>query len=621
MGRISLWRKRAKTQTTSWGNYTTISGVDYISKANNAHVLYVATLDLSDGSELISVEIATNFVRHYSSGSNPAVATCYLYTSDPIVGNPLSPPSNFIAYDRHEITVPYYGIFQRFNFNNLSINNGNPLFFWFELENNSSFVNEMYSSPTGNGITQTPYITGQFKSAPKNLTVSPKTVSTGDKVNVTVSNSSGQSKTVLFKYGDKILKQVTFTTESTSVECGKDWFDKAGATLLKQISVGVTVQNTILADNITVNAGANMRPTVGKPTIEIVQADAAKESFPDTFIANISKAKVTASVTLNTSTPISKVELSYPGGMTVGMTPTADGNYEATTAAPLTTNTAFTVTAYDQRGLSGSNSIVLNGVVPYSPPSVSVDAENTFRCTSDGAKEPGGDHYQINVKATVYTDLTGNTIKKLECGIKDEGVWNDLEPSVSSIFSGTTNPKKPYIIVIRISDLLSGDVLKEYTLDGLARNFVLTRSQDGTYFGIGTTPSRDSGPSSIELPKDGQFLVGGFDPTASIMPNDDTQDGSSFNKDFLAVNVDDRLSPENQRAFFHKPGSAADWKNYPPIMATQDWYGMREVLWLDSRRQLVRITEFNVPGRIWINYHLFTSWTGWYKIEPQFANT
>ena len=516
MGSLTLYKKKARGQSSGWGGWGTISGADYISSGNSAHVVYSANLNLG-GQALSACTVKTNFVAN--SSSHAATLKCYLYTSDPTSGSPSAPPAGYAAVVSASVTVPYYGLYQTFSFTGLNITSGTKLYFWFVDENSSSTVDYLYSSATGNGYTANPTASGTFTALPLSLSISPDSVATGSDVTLNVANGAGISLTATISYSGTTLKTETFTGGSCTITCLKAWFDTANVTLLDSITLTVTVTGggSTLTGYFTLTAGEDMRPVVGTPTVTLVQASSASD-FPSTYIANISKAKVEAAVTLPTDAVIDSVVLSFTGGSNVTMTlNSGTGKYEATTAGPLTGDTTFLVTAADKRGLSGSNTASVTGVMPYTPPSVVYDEEYTYRCDALGAKTAGGAYYRVKVAAVYDTGLSGNAVTKLNVKLKNDSSTTNLTSGVqSSAIGGSLDAKTAYIIVVTVKDKISGDITRELKLPGMQRNLVIKRSADGTYVGVGMAPAHSSGGSTIELPSGGKIYIGG---TELVIPD------------------------------------------------------------------------------------------------------
>lgn len=430
------------------------------------------------------------------------------------------------------------------------------------------------------------------------------------------------------------------------------WFNAAGIT--NSLSIPLTIKVTGNSPNALNSSGTyqenrqasidSMKPVVSSISTQIQQAaGAASQLYPNTYIAGYSKCKVTAVITRPTLATISTVYLSYPGGRTVTMTEddpiNSPGTYSGTTFSALAKDTEFTVSVTDERGLRNTDTAQVTGVVPYVLPSVSIDPANTYRCNSEGVKTNGGNHYKIKVTAQINTSLPNNAITELTVGLKGapaverhtitDGTTSDTLPPASAGNTGTLpDPKKAYVLTIIIQDRISGQVVREYTLKGMQRDMVLAHHGGVTQLGVGTTPEEEN-QNSVELPKDGVFLLGGIPAQAFNIPYSDSTDGSSFGKDFLSVNYEERTAATNASAyFFIIPDAMKDYVNYPVMSydghddfyKDYGWVGFRTVSILNEYTALVQVIEFlPMPGRIWINAHVQTTtgqlWSGW-KYHP-----
>lgn len=386
----------------------------------------------------------------------------------------------------------------------------------------------------------------------------------------------------------------------------------------------------------------SLKPVVSTISTQIQQAaGAASQFYPNTYIAGYSKCKVTAVITRPTNAALSSVKLSYPGGTTITMEEVSGspGTYAGTTSAALTKDTTFTVTAADARGLSGSGTKTVTGVVAYVLPSVNVDL--AYRCDEQGVETNGGDHYRIKVTAKINANLPNNAITELTVGLKGAPAaerHNITNGTTSGALGTLSDPKKAYVITVIIQDKISGQIPAEYTLKGKQRDFVLNHDGGHTHLGIGTTPiGKDfSGyKDTIELPNDGLFLVGGIPVQAFNYPHiaGKTSDNPCFGRDFHNVSAD-RTGEANASAIFGFPASQYDsWSNLPDDpydqqttptgIRTLGWAGWREVYWVNQDEVLVKITEIAPKtGRIWFcsrakdsTTHEYT-WTRWKYLMP-----
>ena len=500
MGNISLYQKRARN-SSGWGNWGTISGADYASTANAAYVVYSAAMNLGTSSALTSLSVSTNFVCRTSGVSHAAVVACYLYDFDPTGGT--TPPANYLGVSQATISVPYYGVHQTFNFSGLNITSNKTLYFFFLDANESPYADDIYSMATGNGYTATPSVYGTFKAGTQTLTVSPATVNTGSSVTISVTNATG-SLTATIKYGSTTLATKNFTGGSTSIPCPASWFATAGVTSLTSITLSVTVTggNSTLSSSFTLSAGSDMRPTIDSVTSELVQGDSAS-GFTQ-YIANISRAKLKITATAKSGATISYVRVQQGSNILEAAYNSSSEKYEVVTAI-LTGNTDFIVQIADSRGYTASSTFRLSGVVAYQPPALQIEA--AYRCDINGNATDGGLYYRVKANAIIFTALNGNAIKQFTCQIKGSTNIQNLTSGVlSPIIFATMDSKISCKVIITLHDAIS-TIVREVSLPGIARNVVITRSDNGTNVGIGMTP-QNVGGSSVQLPASGSVMVG-----------------------------------------------------------------------------------------------------------------
>lgn len=474
----------------------------------------------------------------------------------------------------------------------------------------------------------TPGCSASFRYAQISMSLSSSSVSTGSNQVATFTNGSGRAVSVAVKYNGTTIWSDTTYTGSLTIPVYESWFETAGITTYREFSVSIQATESYtgtLYDSFYVVAGSDMNPTVGTPTVSIVQASGKPTTnYPNTYLANISKAKVTASVSSGSNASIASVVLTYTGGSAINMTyNSSTGKYEATTPELVSASTTFTVTAKDGRrynrsgtdvgGMSGSATSSAVTVVQYSPPSLSVDAGATFRCTQGGNQDSGGAYFRAKAAASYYSALTGNSL--LEFSVKIQGTqtaYNLTSGVQTGALDGTLVATTNYTLEFVIEDKVSAAITKTFPLGSQVRDIVALHNSTGTALGVGTTPQRTAG-SSVELPMGGDFLAGGFPWGSLTVLNGETTDGAGFGKDFLNVDFNTRYAAQNATAAFDKPASDSGWSNIPTTKAGVAFGGIREVLWVNSSFIMVRITEFfPSPDTTWTNYYNGTSWRGWW---------
>ena len=99
-------------------------------------------------------------------------------------------------------------------------------------------------------------------------------------------------------------------------------------------------------------------------------------------------------------------------------------------------------------------------------------------------------------------------------------------------------------------------------------------------------------------------------------------DGSSFQKDFLNINLSNKYGALNLACYFKIPsGSSSQYKNLPSsAWMNTDVYGLRKVFFFEKNIVGVEIIEFYpIPGKRYCNMYVSTYskyWTGWRAYLP-----
>lgn len=582
-----------------WKSWRTLSGWDYTDNAVGFYVVYSASLSLTDDQRLTSCSVTTRFTSQGSTSNR--TLSCYLYTWDPTGSS--SPPSGYTAVTSVTANFDSSGINQTFTFSNLDLRSSTALYFWFV---------DVVSGASDLQWSDNASVSGTFSAVALTLSLSSDAVYTGNKQVATIGNGSGRTLTVSVYYGNTRLYSAATSTGSLTVPVTKSWFTTAGLTSVKSFSASVRIEeDSSVYESFTVNAGRDMDPAVVNVTMQIVQSGSAATYFPNTYIAGVSRCKVTASVATGSNAAIASVKVTYPGGTAVPMTYNSSTNrYEGTTAA-LTVDTAFTVTATDQRGLSGAASSSQITVVQYSKPAINISAAYTYRCSSSGVQENGGAYWRARATATYYRNLSGNSLLQFDVKLSDGAAVNLTSGVQTAAQGGTLSPTARYTLIFTIQDKVSDPITKSCTLESMARSVVIQHNSTGTVAGIGTTPTRTAG-SAVELPLSGAYLIGGMNAQSFHIPLDNRVGGQPFNKDFLNVNLDNRLAEENAISFFVKEADASGWENCPSGYGAQRFTGLRGVLWWNGFVHMVYIIEFSpVQGQVWTNLYYGSSWSGW----------
>ena len=577
---------------------------------NQYITIYEATVDWTGASSMnsfsISVKIASN-----TTSTVPVTVGCAISNT--------YPETSFSSLTSQQTTynTSSSGTTASFTFSNLNITSGNIYIAFYRV---GSPNNLKYCGGSGDTCSAT------FTASSITMSLSGSAVTTGNNQVATFGNVSGQSVSVVVKYNSTTLWSGSTSSGSVTIPVTKSWFTTAGITTYREISVSIRADasgGSYAVDNFKIVAGSDMNPIVGVPNVQMVQKSGKPTTyFPNTFLANISKAKVTVYVQSGSNASIAGVKLSYTGGTPIDMQyNSGTGNWEVTTPELVSQQTYFTATATDGRkynisgtdvgGMSASESTTALTVVQYSPPSISIDSGATFRCTVNGTADSGGAYFLAKAIASYYSSLSGNSLLAFSVKIDAFSTVYNLTSGVQYGPAGgnmadTTN----YTLIFTIEDKVSDAITKTFPLGSKVRDLVAKHNSTGTAFGVGTTPQKQAG-SSVELPMGGEYYAGGFF-WGSLTSLQYGTDGTSFGRDFRSVEVNTKYDSKNAEAAFDKPASDSLWSNIPSARSGSRWIGVRRVHWISGSMILVQILElYPTAGRIWWNYYDGSSWGGW----------
>ncbi len=621
MASISLSQKRASV-VGSWSSWASMSGSDPVCTTFYDYVVYKATVNYSGATAYQSVKVGIPIGLN-TAASRSCSITAYLYTSDP--SGSYSAPSGYIASKVLSTSISGSTAIKYLEFTGLNLT-ATTIYIWFNVAYDTYDDGIVAYAYHGSAT-----ITGTPKSNP---VMSLSFSGTTNGITVTVANGSGKALVCTFTAdnGQQLAQSNSFTTGSVFIQYDlPTWFNKANVTDSTYLHVNVSVTGgnpNPLTGSFTLNATGNesIKPVVGTPTKTLVQPSSAiTQDYPSTYIANVSKCKVTVAITRPTNAAIDddRVYLSRPGGTTIKMTRVGTSDtFEGT--SPVPGDVTFTVTVTDVRGCTASNTVELTGVVPYTKPYVTVNY--CQRCDSLGAEESGGTHYKIRVTAHIDTGLTGNSVTLLAVGFLGEDPryrHNLTSGTTGGPYSGCDQPNRTYRITVVIKDKISGEVESEYKLPGKQRDFVLSHVGGKTHLGIGTTPG-ESNNNTVELPADGDFLIGGTPAQAYPIPYSDDTSGASFGKDFTSIDVTNRKATTNATAMFFYDSTGATSFAEMPSDRSSGWAGMRQVLILNTDYAMVIVYEIlPLPGRIWMRLWRSAGspqWSDW-RYHPPTAAT
>ena len=325
---------------------------------------------------------------------------------------------------------------------------------WFD---NFTTINSMTVKVTASYGTKTATANFTLKYPDLGVSLSNNNISAGGALLISIANRENETIGIALMYGNTGLATYTTTSNQKAVTVPASYFDTANVTTSKTMQISV-----VLVDNrgrsaitaLTLNAVPSMAPTIDTITLSIVQPSPASETFPSTYIANVSKVKISASYVLSTNAGVQSVTLSYGSILSVPMTLNQTTNqYEATTANPITDDTEFTVTIVDVRNMSTSKKANLTGVEDYSIPSVTVNS--FYRCNQDKTKNDAGEYCIVNVTYAIEP-INNQNIKRAtisSTAYTDTRTLTTFTETVEYFFA--VNMERSYEIVLTAIDAIT----------------------------------------------------------------------------------------------------------------------------------------------------------------------
>jgi len=464
------------------------------------------------------------------------------------------------------------------------------------------------------------------------------TATSDDGIVLSITNLPANT-TVRVKYGSTGLESNTWAENKQSVAISypasslKQWFTTAGVTTLQSITVTASIDGYPSATaSFTLTAGNNMKPTVTVSNVHVVQPERIQQTFPTVWIANVSKAKIEATVSLGSNATIQSVVMNY-GSESKAMTyNSTTGKYEATTSKPITGDTDFTIIATDTRGMTGRDVFNLTGVTAYSKPTITIDRRATYRCDSSGTELDGGPYVRVKATASYDTGLSGNTLEYFRFYVSEDGssttypLQNGAQSAATQLIS--PRPDNAITIAVEAQDKISDPVSVRVSLGGAHRDFVVARYTDKTVVGIGQAPARVKTRSGaycdgVDVASGGGYYVDGID-TINLRGVASTGTGidTLWESNLLAIDTSDVKAEKNQAREFRLPATwVSSWQNVPADVVTAGtrFQGFREVR-IGGYYAIVTIYEiYPVVGRIWMNLGTLgttISWGGWKAHTP-----
>ena len=325
---------------------------------------------------------------------------------------------------------------------------------WFD---NFTTINSMTVKVTASYGTKTATANFTLKYPDLGVSLNNNNIRAGGALLISIANRENETIGIALMYGNTGLATYTTTSNQKAVTVPASYFDTANVTTSKTMQISV-----VLVDNrgrsaitaLTLNAVPSMAPTIDTITLSIVQPSPASETFPSTYIANVSKVKISASYVLSTNAGVQSVTLSYGSILSVPMTLNQTTNqYEATTANPITDDTEFTVTIVDVRNMSTSKKANLTGVEDYSIPSVTVNS--FYRCNQDKTKNDAGEYCIVNVTYAIEP-INNQNIKRAtlsSTAYTDTRTLTTFTETVEYFFA--VNMERSYEIVLTAIDAIT----------------------------------------------------------------------------------------------------------------------------------------------------------------------
>lgn len=281
-------------------------------------------------------------------------------------------------------------------------------------------------------------------------------VSAGQDITYTFTNRESETLTIKYNYQSTAILQQSVSANTVTITSSKSLFDTAGVTTSQSMVITVTIIDSYGRSanlSITINASSDMAPSITSINASIVQPSPASQTFTNTYIANVSKAKISVGCSRSTNASITSVTLKYGSASIVMLLNTSTGYYEGTTTNPLTGNTTFTVTVTDQRGMSSQRTYTLSNVQAYSQPKI--DIQSYYRCNQDGTKNDAGEWCYMVVVYT-FTSLNGQNARNTTVTLGSSTVSRQVTSEVEETYILPADMEHSYdIVVVAIDSITS----------------------------------------------------------------------------------------------------------------------------------------------------------------------
>lgn len=467
------------------------------------------------------------------------------------------------------------------------------------------------------------------------LSLSPTSVTTGGSFTSTITKRGDRAIRIAVMYGNTELTNYNGASDTVSISANKSWFTTAGVTSLTSITLSVKLQiqengawTTKDTESLTLNAGDDMRPVIQNVLREIVQPAPLNVNYPNTYVKGISKVRFTATVEAGSNAAITSVVAKSSDGSSVTLTlDSQTGNYVGV-AGPIT-NATWSVEVTDQRGKNRTISNVgPSTIYRYVLPTISIDKYNTYRCTSAGVQDASGTYFKAEATATVYQQLPDNSIASFK--VNNEPITSGTQSGVIAT-SATANDS--ITLTFTCTDRAGYTSTAKITLQSGSSNLLIyTRkgtNGEETRIGVGKVPILSWGAGyadnliDISIPANSWswnfgYFINGL-PAGAFRALVRTLDGSSFNKNFIDVDLTNNKAEKNAAAYFYKTGTDTDWINLPNTIGSDGvWGGFRFVFpAVGHRFAMVVVLELKpVEGRLWFR-HVQENYIGeWKSLTP-----
>lgn len=298
-------------------------------------------------------------------------------------------------------------------------------------------------------------------------------VSAGQDITYTFTNRESETLTIKYNYQSTEILQQSVSANTVTITNSKALFDTASVTTNQSLVLTVIVSDSYGRSanlSITINASSDMAPSITSVVASIVQPSPASQTFPNTYIANVSKAKISVGFSRSTNASISSATLKYGSVSIVMVLNTSTGEYEGTTTNPLTGNTTFTVTLTDQRGMSSQQTYTLSNVQAYSQPKIDIQSYN--RCNQDGTKNDAGEWCYLSIVYT-FTYLNGQNARNTTVTLGSSTVSRQVTSEVEETYILPADMEHSYdIVVVAIDSITSVSKTVRLSTAGVIMDFL-----------------------------------------------------------------------------------------------------------------------------------------------------